>query len=43
MLRDDIKEIRADIKTLLGFRAQSIGIVVGISAFVSIIGNCLMQ
>ncbi len=43
LLREDILEIRKDVKALLCFRAQALGIVIGISAIVSLVSTFIFK
>lgn len=42
VIREDIKEIKHDVKDILKFKYQTIGIIVACSAFFTVIGNALI-
>lgn len=43
ILRDDIKEIKSDIKILLGLKNKVYGFVIGVSAIISVACNLLLK
>jgi hypothetical protein len=42
VIRDDIREIKTDVKDILKFKYQTVGIIVACSAFFTILGNALI-
>ena len=43
IIRDDIKEIRSDVKTLLGLKNKVYGLIIGVSGIVTVLFNCFFK